>query len=639
MSTGDRKDTQIERLAGIIPECITEIYTDSGKVEHIVDFDKLRHILGDSALQETSENSRERYMFTWPGKSASRRLADSPSNMTLRPCKEESVNFESTKNIYIEGDNLYALKLLRETYCGKIKMIYIDPPYNTGSDFIYNDNFSISNRDFDLIDGNRDESGNMMVTNVRSNGRFHTDWLNMIYPRLIISRDLLSETGAIFVSIDDNEFANLRKICDEVFGERNFVSNIVWQSTAGSNTGTGIVTVTENILVYAKNINEVNLEGQLTNDESFQYEDEHVATRGKYSLDKLDRRRVGEHYSESLNYPITMPDGSIRYPGGTKERNSEGWNYLWSKSKVEWGIEEDYIVFKKGKDGWNVYNKRYSKVDNEGKPKSKSTPYRNLINSDQYNTAQGTSELRELFGYRPFDFPKPSGLIKNLIQMIARSDEDAIVMDFFSGSASTAQAVIETNKQFGGKRRFILVQAPEPTPENSEAYQNGCKTICDVGKKRIKLVGERMTGGQRTLIPDDVDVGFRVFKLDSSNMADVYYSPQTFRKDRLDVAIDNIKKDRSGEDLLIQIMLELGIELSAEIKTEMIDGKAIFTVDDGYLVACFDSNLNDHIFSEIARRKPRHAAFRDSSMSSDSVAYNFSQIFEAFSSDTKTIVL
>lgn len=350
------------------------------------------------------EDAPEAYEFNWVGKQAARAEVLKPIKKTLRPVKEDSVDWDNTQNLYIEGDNLEVLKLLQKSYLGKVKMIYIDPPYNTGNDFVYHDDFAMSADGYAEASGAVDELGNKYIKNMDSNGRFHSDWCSMIYSRLMVARTLLTEDGVIFISIDDNEVENLRKICDEVLGENNFVTNIVWQSTAGSNTGTDIVTVTENILVYTKNRNVFKFNGKLSDENSYTLSDEYENIRGKYSLDKMDRRRVGSHYSEALNYPITMPDGSLRYPGGYSEKSAEGWNYLWSKTKVDWGLKNGFIVFKQNNGVWNVYNKRYSKVDNEGNVIERSTPYRNLITSDICNTAQGTAEIRNLFGNRFFDF-------------------------------------------------------------------------------------------------------------------------------------------------------------------------------------------------------------------------------------------
>ncbi len=637
MQTSNIADKNFEILSKLFPNAITETVDENGEAVRAIDADVLRQEISCKVVG----SGDERYQFTWPDKKKSIVLANEPINKTLRiDCNKslgrngENGNIDS-ENIYIEGDNLEVLKLLRETYLGKIKMIYIDPPYNTGSDFIYEDDFAIEIKDYKSNSGQYDYDGNRLVQNLESSGRFHTDWLNMIYPRIKIAKDLLSDDGAIFISIDDNEVDNLKKICDEIFGTGNFVANIVWQSTAGSNTGTDIVTVTENVLVYTKQRADFVFDGMLANEQSYVYSDEYEAVRGKYALDKLDRRRVGSHYSIALDYPITMPDGTKRFPGGTRERSSEGWNYLWSKDKVKWGLENGFIVFKETKDGWNVYNKRYSKIDNEGNIVERTIPFRNLITSDQCNTAQGTAEIRSLFNIRTFDFPKPSSFINHLLMTCVRRDKDALILDFFSGSATTAHAVMKLNSKDNGNRKFIMVQIPEKCDEKSEAYVAGYKTICDIGEERIRRAGKVIkeeTGA-------NIDYGFRVLKIDSSNMKDIYYCPNETDQMQLDMFADNIKEDRTPEDLLFQVMLDLGVLLSSKIEETEIAGKKVFNVADGFLIACFDKDVTDETIKAVANMKPYYAVFRDSSIANDSVATNFDQIFANISPDTIRKVL
>ena len=636
MQTADMAGKNIEILGQLFPNCLTEKKNDEGKLVRAIDFDKLRQEIAC----EVVEGTEERYQFTWPDKRAAIRLANAPTNKTLRPCREESVDFDNTENLYIEGDNLEVLKLLRENYLGKIKMIYIDPPYNTGSDFVYNDNFAQNKAEFEGLSGLFDDEGRRMVDpmvqNTESNGRFHTDWLNMIYPRLKVAKDLLSDDGVIFISIDDNEVENLKKVCNEIFGDASFVSNMVWQSTAGSNTGTDIVAVTENILVYVKRRNLFTFDGMLSDEEGYTLSDEYESVRGKYSLDKMDRRRVGSHYSDALNYPIIMPDGSLRYPGGFNEKSKEGWNYLWSKSKVDWGIKNGFIEFKKTNGEWAVYNKRYFRVDNEGNYIERSIPFRNLITSDMHNTAQGTAEIRDLFVERPFDFPKPSGLIKRLLLTSVRSNKDSLILDFFSGSATTAHAVMQLNAEDGGNRRFIMVQLPEKTEEKGEAFKAGYKNICEIGKERIRRAGKKIKE-EAGLMGQNLDTGFRVLKLDESNMADVYYTPaetpiqQTLA---LDVLVNNIREGRTPEDLLFQVMPECNLPLSSKIEEREMHGKKVFVVNDGYLIACFDTDINEAVITAIAKEKPYYFVMRDSSMATDNVADNFDQIFNAYSKET-----
>ena len=594
-----------------------------GGVKRVINFDVLRQLLGDNAV----EDAPEAYEFNWVGKQAARAEVLQPTNKTLRPVKEDSVDWDNTQNVYIEGDNLEVLKLLQKSYLGKVKMIYIDPPYNTGNDFVYHDDFAMSADEYAEASGAVDELGNKYIKNMDSNGRFHSDWCSMIYPRLMVARTLLTEDGVIFISIDDNEVENLRKICDEVFGEGNFVTNIVWQSTAGSNTGTDIVTVTENILVYTKNRNVFKFNGKLSDENSYTLSDEYENIRGKYSLDKMDRRRVGSHYSEALNYPITMPDGSLRYPGGYSEKSAEGWNYLWSKTKVDWGLKNGFIVFKQNNGVWNVYNKRYSKVDNEGNVIERSTPYRNLITSDICNTAQGTAEIRNLFGNRFFDFPKPTKIINILLNTVVRKDKDSIILDFFSGSGTTAHAVMQLNAEDGGTRQYIMVQLPEETPEDSEARKDGYNTIPDIAKERIRRAGKKIKE-EYPLTTADLDTGFRVFRLDEGNYEDVKRSPKEFKQDQLDLFLNNIKADRNDLDLLLGCMLDWGVQLSLPIEQEVVDGKTIYTVNDGDLVACFAENVSEEVVKAMADKMPLRVIFRDSCFTQDADKINIYEIFK-----------
>ena len=573
------------------------------------------------------EDAPEAYEFNWVGKQAARAEVLKPIKKTLRPVKEDSVDWDNTQNLYIEGDNLEVLKLLQKSYLGKVKMIYIDPPYNTGNDFVYHDDFAMSADEYAEASGAVDELGNKYIKNMDSNGRFHSDWCSMMYSRLMVARSLLSEDGVIFISIDDNEVENLRKICDEVLGENNFVTNIVWQSTAGSNTGTDIVTVTENILVYTKNRNVFKFNGKLSDENSYTLSDEYENIRGKYSLDKMDRRRVGSHYSEALNYPITMPDGSLRYPGGYSEKSAEGWNYLWSKTKVDWGLKNGFIVFKKNNGVWNVYNKRYSKVDNEGNVIERSTPYRNLITSDICNTAQGTAEIRNLFGNRFFDFPKPTKIINILLNTVVRKDKDSIILDFFSGSATTAHAVMQLNAEDGGNRKFIMVQIPEETPEDSEARKAGYNTIPEIARERIRRAGKKIKE-ESPLTTADLDTGFRVFRLDEGNYEDVKRSPKEFKQDQLDLFLNNIKTDRNDLDLLFGCMLDWGVQLSLPMTQEVVDGKTIYTVNDGDLVACFAENVSEDVVKAMAEKMPLRVIFRDSCFAQDADKINIYETFK-----------
>ena len=624
LQSADGVQLNLDALYQIAPSCFTEVADpDSGGVKRVVNFDVLRQLLGDNAV----EDAPEAYEFNWVGKQAARAEVLKPIKKTLRPVKEDSVDWDNTQNLYIEGDNLEVLKLLQKSYLGKVKMIYIDPPYNTGNDFVYHDDFAMSADEYAEASGAVDELGNKYIKNMDSNGRFHSDWCSMIYSRLMVARTLLTEDGVIFISIDDNEVENLRKICDEVLGENNFVTNIVWQSTAGSNTGTDIVTVTENILVYTKNRNVFKFNGKLSDENSYTLSDEYENIRGKYSLDKMDRRRVGSHYSEALNYPITMPDGSLRYPGGYSEKSAEGWNYLWSKTKVDWGLKNGFIVFKQNNGVWNVYNKRYSKVDNEGNVIERSTPYRNLITSDICNTAQGTAEIRNLFGNRFFDFPKPTKIINILLNTVVRKDKDSIILDFFSGSATTAHAVMQLNAEDGGNRKFIMVQLPEETPEDSEARKAGYNTIPDIAKERIRRAGKKIKE-ESPLTTADLDTGFRVFRLDEGNYEDVNRTPKEFKQDQLDLFLNNIKTDRNDLDLLFGCMLDWGVQLSLPMTQEVVDGKTIYTVNDGDLVACFAENVSEDVVKAMAEKMPLRVIFRDSCFAQDADKINIYETFK-----------
>ena len=648
MESPDMTALNIDRIAALFPNCITEMLdeehsTPEKKVyKRAVNFELLKQMLSPDVV-----DGDEAYEFTWVGKKAAIVEANKPIRKTLRPvlkdetiptgadsegkpyCSSGSKDWDTTENLYIEGDNLEVLKLLQESYLGKVKMIYIDPPYNTGNDFIYADDFMRSQEEENEQMGMYDEDKNRLFKNTDTNGRFHSDWCSMIYSRLMLARNLLADNGAIYISIDDKEFSNLKKICDEVFGYSNFVANLVWQSTAGSNTGTDIVTVTENILVYTKNRSMFTFDGMIASDQSYALSDEYEGIRGKYALDKLDRRRVAGHYSEALNYGITMPDETVRYPGGGTQKSTEGWNYLWSKTKVEWGIANGFIEFKKTNGEWSVYNKRYAKMDNEGNLVERTIPFRNLITSDQCNTAQGTSELRSLFELRPFDFPKPSGLIRQLLLTAVRTDKNALVMDFFSGSATTAHAVMRLNAEDGGCRRFVLVQVPEKCEADSEPHSAGYKNICEIGKERIRRAGDKIKS-ESPMTTQDLDIGFRVLKLDDTNMKDVYYAPDDYNQNMLAGLESNIKDDRTDLDLLFGCLIDWGLPLSLPYKSEQIDGCTVHTYNDGDLIACFEANIPESVVKEIAQRKPLRAVFRDSGFASSPEKINVFEIFKLY---------
>lgn len=629
--TSDMVTENIDKIAALFPSTITEMRGEDGEIKRGVNFEVLKQLLSRDVV-----DGDECYEFTWVGKKAAMAEASRPITKTLRPVKADSRDWDTTENLYIEGDNLEVLKILQESYLGKVKMIYIDPPYNTGNDFIYADDFMRSQEEENEQMGMYDEDENRLFKNADTRGRFHSDWCSVIYSRLILARNLLADNGAIYISIDDKECSNLKKISDEVFGASNFVANLVWQSTAGSNTGTDIVTVTENILVYTKNRTMFTFDGIVASDQSYALSDKYENERGKYALDKLDRRRVAGHYSEALNYGITMPDGTIRYPGGGNQKSNEGWNYLWSKTKVEWGISNSFIEFKKTNGEWSVYNKRYARMDNEGNYVERTIPFRNLITSDQCNTAQGTSELRSLFELRPFDFPKPSGLIRQLLLTAVRTNKEAIILDFFSGSATTAHAVMQLNAEDGGHRKFIMVQLPEKCDEASEAYKAGYKNICEIGKERIRRAGDKIKSEH----PDaKLDTGFRVFRVDESNMEDVYYHPEELTQTMLGGMVSNIKPDRTDLDLLYACLLDWGVEISLSHTQAVIDGCTVHNVDNGALCACFAERVPLSVIDYMAKQQPLRAVFRDSSFAADDSKINVTEIFKNLSPDTKVKVI
>lgn len=632
MQTTNVVDENIKKIGDMFPNCLTERLNDEGKPELAIDFDQLRQELS----KEIVEGPEERYQFTWPDKRNAIRLANAPSTDTLRPCREESVDFDNTQNLYIEGDNLEVLKLLRENYLGKVKMIYIDPPYNTGKDFVYDDNFEKDKQNYIHNSDQYDEEGYQLVQNTESNGRFHTDWLNMIYPRLKVAKDLLSDDGVIFISIDDNEVVNLKKMCDEIYGTSNFIAKFDWRKKTGANDAKDIAIVTESILLYSKYheltiINKIWRRDENSIDASrYKFEDKFVEERGKFYYDTLDRG--GLQYSDSMNFGIKAPDGGIIFPNGRDKFKNDGWIWKWGKEKVKWGIENNFLEFVKSNkskgSSYTIKYKVYQNVDNEGNVREKAgRAFMNLI-TEPINQI-GNSEMKEVFdGHTPFSNPKPTGLIRYLFNTI--NSYNSIVLDFFSGSATTAHAVMQLNAEDNGNRKFIMVQLPEKTDEKSEAYKAGYKNICEIGKERIRRAGKKIK--EEHPEAKNLDTGFRVLKLDSSNMQDVYYTPADFN-DR-DLFEENIKPDRTEVDLLFQTMTELGIELSAKIEKTEIAGKTVWNVSDGYLMACFDENINETTITEIAKQQPYYFVMCDKSLANDNVADNFEQIFDHYSKET-----
>lgn len=624
MQSSNGVEDNITKIAQLFPDCVTETVDErSGQPKHLIDFEKLKQNLSDSVMSERAE----RYQFTWPDKSKAILLANSPINATLRPCREDSVDFDNTQNLYIEGDNLDVLKCLKETYLHKVKMIYIDPPYNTGNDFVYEDDFAQSSEEYLANSEQFDEQGNRMFTNAESNGRFHTDWLNMIYPRLKVARDLLTDDGVIFISIDDNEEKNLRNICDEIFGAENRIETIVWKNKYGAGAYTvGFISVHEYVLCYSKkkisNItSELDEEGQAV----YSKKDEKYAIRGGYMTQPLMTNSLGNR--PNLMYPIEYKGVSI-YPRK---------QWVWSQERLQNAINNNEVEFNLQKDGtYSVRSKAYLRDENgkmrRGKPLS--------LMTGPFNQ-EGTKEIRSLFeGKSIFDFTKPTQLIKKFLslQINDSDDTDFIVLDYFSGSATTAHAVMQLNSEDGGNRKFIMVQLPEKTDEKSEAFKAGYKNICEIGKERIRRAGKKIKE-ESPLTTQDLDTGFRVLKLDSTNMQDIYYSPKDISQADLFSQVDNVKPDRTGEDLLFQVMLELGATLDSKIETTTVAGKTIYNVAEGYLVACFDPDVTDDVVKAIAQIQPAYAVLRDTSMKDDSTATNFEQIFKTYSPDTVTRIL
>ena len=620
MHTPNLADENYKKLAALFPNAVTETVDEAtGEVVRAIDKDVLMQEISTTVV----EGREERYQFTWPDKKKSVLLANAPINKTLRPCREESVDFDTTENLYIEGDNLEVLKLLQETYLGKIKMIYIDPPYNTGNDFVYEDDFAQSTDEYLANSGQYDEDGNRMAQNTESNGRFHTDWLNMIYPRLRLSKDLLSDDGVIFISIDDNEVDNLRKICDEVFGSQNYVGTVIWERAfAPKNDAKYFSASHDFIIVYAKNISAFDI-GKLprTEEANARYKNPDNDPRGPWAADNMTVKT----YSAAYDYPITTPNGTVISP-------TNGRCWFTSKERMQKLIDEGRVYF--GADGGNTPRlKRYLADVQQGM-----TPTTIWRYDEVGHNQEGRQELKKLFdnkGY--FDGPKPQRLMKRILK-IANLSKESIVLDFFSGSASTAQAVLQMNVDEKKHCKFIMVQLPENCDEKSDAAEAGFDTICEIGKERIRRAGKKIKEDS-PLTTQGLDIGFRVLKCDTSNMKEVYYNPAEYEASLFSSLEDNIKEDRTPEDLLFQVMLDLGVLLSNKIEETTIAGKKVFNVEDNYLIACFDSDVTEETITAIAKQKPYYFVMRDSSMANDSVATNFDQIFATYSPDTVRKVL
>lgn len=629
MQSSNGVEDNITKIAQLFPDCVTETVDErSGQPKHLIDFEKLKQNLSDSVMSERAE----RYQFTWPDKSKAILLANSPINATLRPCREDSVDFDNTQNLYIEGDNLDVLKCLKETYLHKVKMIYIDPPYNTGNDFVYEDDFAQSSEEYLANSGQFDEQGNRMFTNAESNGRFHTDWLNMIYPRLKVARDLLTDDGVIFISIDDNEVENLRKVCDEVFGEQNFVDCLHWKKKKQpSFLAKHTAKVMEYVIVYAKNtfkLEKLSVEKVSDSNKKVININNKISSRifkpgvRVKSEEQTGIIKAGVYTGRSMDVEYK---NDIYYENGRTTNEVEVVSkFSDSQSNIDTFIQKDLLYITK-----NFLLRR--DVGEEAAEKRKSIT--DLLLNDYGDNQESDKEFLELFDKKYFDYTKPIKLIYNLVK--SNFTEEGIILDFFSGSATTAHAVMQLNSEDGGNRKFIMVQLPEKTEEKSEAFKAGYKNICEIGKERIRRASKKIKE-ESPLTTQDLDTGFRVLKLDSTNMQDIYYSPKDISQADLFSQVDNVKPDRTGEDLLFQVMLELGATLDSKIETTTVAGKTIYNVAEGYLMACFDPDVTDDVVKSIAQMQPAYAVLRDTSMKDDSTATNFEQIFKTYSPDTVT---
>lgn len=660
MQTANKADENFKKLAAMFPNAVTETIDENGEVVRAIDKDVLMQEISCKVV----DGNEERYQFTWPDKKKSVLLANAPINKTLRPCREESVDFDNTENLYIEGDNLDVLKLLRETYLGKIKMIYIDPPYNTGKDsFVYNDDFSLSNEEFSEISGQYDENGNMifdMRSNDQANGRFHTDWCNMLYPRLKVAKDLLSDDGVIFISIDDNEYYNLCKICDEIFGAENHLETFHIQVRYGNkslNEKDDFQKLIEYVLIYSKSRKDFVPKKETTDYDLTKFNlkitelnapDKHFTIKGRevdvFLPDSYSIETVPDEDTASMEYfKETWVTGSIYsgtghglvYQQVVEPRGEEdGLGVLY---KI-YGLGEDGLGFRYmtgPKQATSKFGKMYNKIPLDKLEGLKAGTYKKskpILNFYDYSPDFGN--IRHEGGIAFNGGKKPVKMLKKFLDMV--NDDDFICLDFFSGSASTAHSVMQLNADDGGKRKFIMVQLPEICDAKSEAKKDGFETVCEVGKERIRRAAKKIAEENPEA---QFDGGFRVLKCDSSNMKEVYYNPAEYEPSLFSSLEDNIKEDRTPEDLLFQVMLDLGVLLSSKIEETTIAGKKVFNVEDNYLIACFDDNVTEEVITEIAKQKPYYFVMRDSSMANDSVATNFEQIFAAYSPDTVRKVL
>jgi adenine-specific DNA-methyltransferase len=656
LHTPDFTEANIAKLADLFPNCVTESSDAQGQVKRAIDFDLLKQELSSAIV----EGPQERYQLNWPGKREALLTANAPIAKTLRPCREESVDFDTTQNLYIEGDNLDALKLLQETYLGKVKMIYIDPPYNTGNDFIYEDDFAEDSESYLQRSNQKDEVGNRLVANNESNGRFHSDWLSMIYPRLKLARNLLRNDGVIFISIDDDEVHNLRKMCDEIFGEANFVANIVWQSRTSISDDHEISMNHNHTIIYAKNYENLRFYGEKLDESEYQNRDSDP--RGPWKLVPIDANKPGGN----TYYPILNPNTNVEY------YPPEGRSWAINPNEYKKLFEDNRIAF--GLGGDSAPKRKLFLLERLAKGDTK-TPSSILI--DGGTTKDGSSEITNLFGKKKiFSYPKPTRFLSKLIQYGIYQEKNQIILDFFSGSATTAHAVMQLNAEDGGKRRFIMVQLPETCDEKSEAFKAGYLTIAEIGKERIRragqkiiaakaaptntapgktglgevgaidvetaIAGEAIVGAALAAIEDEatpttLDIGFRVLKVDSSNMNDIHYTPDALKQGDLFNFVDNVRDDRTEEDLLFQVLLDWGVDLSLPITRENIAGNSVLFVDGNALAACFDKEggITEDFVKQLAARNPLRVVFRDAGFANDSVKINIEQIFKLLSPSTE----
>ena len=646
MQTANKADENFKKLAEMFPNAVTETINENGEVVRAIDKDVLMQEINTKVV----DGNEERYQFTWPDKKRSILLANAPIAKTLRPVRDNETTptgsdsngnpYCSSGSVDFEGDNLEVLKLLQETYLGKIKMIYIDPPYNTGSDLVYNDDFSLSTEEFLHNSFQYDDLGNRLVENTDSSGRYHTDWLNMLYPRLKLAKDLLSEDGVIFISLDDNEAVNLKKICDEIFGAVNFVGQITVVGNPRGRDYGGVARMHDYLFVYKKSLEAtINLIEDSEND--FKLFD----NLGGFELRELRNRNVkfNKENRPNLYYPFYInPNEEDEHSLHTISLDPmEGWIELYPLESQgintvwRWGKQKSLENLNINIKAKPMRNGSYMIVE---KYRESRRMARSVWWDKDTNTEKGTLLVKDLMNGKVFDYPKPVEMLMRILEMGTNSDEKNVVMDFFSGSSTMAHAVMQLNAKDAGNRQFVMVQLPEATDEKSEAYKAGYKNICEIGKERIRRAGAKIKE-ESPLTTQNLDTGFRVLKCDSTNMKDVYYNPDKYEADLFSILSDNIKEDRTPEDLLFQVMLDLGILLSSKIEETVMDGKKVFSVADGFLIACFDENVTEETITAIAKQKPYYFVMRDSSMANDSVATNFEQIFATYSPETVRKVL